>query len=84
MPPLLTRDTETASQVTSCSKVFEIGCLPQIRGKITMSRPKPTITEPRRGSSKATLSPNGNRLALFYGFTENVGAPHLYSLAESD
>ncbi|KAI0245844.1 hypothetical protein BJV78DRAFT_1158345 [Lactifluus subvellereus] len=49
-----------------------------------MSCPKLTIMEPRRGSSKVILSPNGKRLVPFYGFTENVCAPHPYSLTEPD
>ena len=73
-------NTETRSQVTRCSKTFDAGSLRQIRGKITTLRVVLTMMEPLHGSSKATLSPNGNHQVPFCGSVGSVRVSHIYSL----
>ena len=60
--PLLIGNTEIAFQVISCRGIFEIGSLPLIPGKITTLPVNTTTKGPRRGSSGATHSQNGNHL----------------------
>jgi hypothetical protein len=66
--------TEIVWQVTSCSKIFEIGSLPPIHGKITTLPVGLGTLGPGRGSFKATCSQNGRPLDQipFYGSMGNV------------
>jgi hypothetical protein len=66
--------TEIVWQVTSCSKIFEVGSLPPIHGKITTLPADRGTVGLGRGSFKATCSQNGRHLDQipFYGFTGNV------------
>jgi hypothetical protein len=79
IPPPWISSAESVPQVISFSKTFRPGSLPQTHGRIKASHPKFTIMEPRHGSSKATLSPNGNPPVPFYGFMESVCLSHLFS-----
>jgi hypothetical protein len=61
-------------QVINCSKIFTIGYLLPIHGKITTLPANRTMKGPRRGSFMATRSQNGSRQdrSPFYGYMENV------------
>lgn len=75
--PLLVGITEAIWQVTSCSKIFEIGSRHLIHGRITTSPANHGTPERRLGLSKATPFKTGNRLdqAVFFGFMGNVSCP---------
>ena len=71
--------------MTGSKKIFEVGCLHLIRGKITTLRVDHDTPERQRGLLEATPSRNGNRLdqAHFYGFMGNVSLQPL-DLAATD
>jgi hypothetical protein len=77
MLPPLTRNAESTRQVTSCDGTFEDGSHPRIHGKTTTLDVKLTIMEQPGGSSKGTLSRNGNMLVLCCGFMGNVCSSYL-------
>ncbi|KAI0249390.1 hypothetical protein BJV78DRAFT_1284036 [Lactifluus subvellereus] len=52
---------ERSEQDKTCCETSDVGSLLQIRGKITILRAMLTMTEPRHGSSRATLLPNGKK-----------------------
>jgi hypothetical protein len=68
--------TEVVSQVTRYSKMFEVGSLHLIRGKITILPVNRDKLEWQHGLSEAARSRNGNRpnQVPFYGFMGNVSA----------
>lgn len=71
-----------APQVTNCGKTFEVGSLPQTRGKTTTSLVNLNIAEPHHGGSMAKLSRGGSILvqAHSYGYMGNVGIFHSHFL----
>jgi hypothetical protein len=77
--------TEAIWQVTSYRKMYEVGSVHLIRGKITISLVDRDTPEQRHGFSKAGSSRNGNypNQVHFYGFMANVSRPTLM-LSRSD
>ena len=69
--------TEIVWQVTSYSRMFEVGSLHPIHGRTTISPVNRDTLAQRRGLSKAAPSRNGNHpdQVPFYGFTGNVSPP---------
>jgi hypothetical protein len=67
--------TEIVLQVTSYRKVFEVGCLPLIRGKISTSPMNRSTAGRGHGSLKVTRSRNGKNpdRVHYYGSMGNVG-----------
>jgi NACHT domain len=65
---------------------FAVGSHLQTLGKTTTPHVTLTTTEPRYGSPKARILPNGNRPVLFSGFMGNVcvSSPSLHTVAETD
>ena len=61
-------------QVAKFNKIFEIGCLPPTRGKITTLLADRGTAERGHGLSESTRSQNGRHLdrVLFSGSLENV------------
>jgi hypothetical protein len=61
-------------QVTSFSKIFAVGSLPQIHGKTTILPADRGTTGPGHGSFEGTRSRNGKRMdrTLSYGYMVNV------------
>jgi hypothetical protein len=74
--PLLTGITEIVWQVTSYSKMFEVGSLRLIHGKITTLPVDRNTTERQRGLLEVAPSLNGNLPDQdpFYGFMGNVSS----------
>ena len=66
--------TEIVWKVTSCSKIFKVGSLCLIHGRITISPANHDTPGPQRGSFMVRRSRNGNRVdrVPFYGFMGNV------------
>ena len=66
--------TEIVWQVTSCSKIFKVGSLRLIHGRITTLPVNHDTPGPQRGSFMVRRSRNGNRVdrVPFYGFMGNV------------
>ena len=64
-------------QMTRYSKMFEVGSLHLIHGRVTISLADPDSAERQSGLSEAAPSRNGRHLAqvLIYGFMENVSSP---------
>jgi hypothetical protein len=71
---LLTGITEIVFQVTNCGKIFEVGSLLPIHGKITTSLASRDRAGPEHGSFKGTQSLNGNHPdeTACYGSMANV------------
>ena len=69
--------TEIVWQVTSYSRMFEVGSLHLIHGRITILPANRDTLAQQRGLSKAAPSQNGNHpdQVPFYGFTGNVSPP---------
>src|SRR6266566_2829953 len=72
---------EAIWQMTSYSKMFEIGSLHLIHGRTTISPADRDTVERQRGLSEAAPSRNGRHpvQVLIYGFMENVSFPTLYA-----
>jgi hypothetical protein len=82
---LLIGITEVISQVTSYSKMYEVGSVHLIRGKTTILRVDPDTPKQRHGLSKVAPSRNGNYpdRVHFYGFMANVSPPTI-TLSQTD
>jgi hypothetical protein len=67
---------EVVWQMTSYSKMFEVGSLHLIHGRTTISPADRDTAERQRGLSEAAPSRNGRHpvQVLFYGFMENVSS----------
>jgi hypothetical protein len=72
--PLLPRIIGIVWQVTNCGKIFFVGYLPQIHGKVTTSPAHRGKARPGHGSLTAIRFRNGKNTdpSPFYGFMGNV------------
>ena len=77
---------EAVWQMTSYSKIFEVGSLHLIRGGIIILPLDRDTAERQRGLSEAAPSRNGSHPAQvhFYGFMENVSSPTFYAFVVID
>ena len=83
---LLIGIAEVVWQMTSYSKMFEVGSLHLIHGRTTIPPADRDTAERQRGLLEVAPFRNGRHLVQgpFYGSMENVSSPTLYAFAGTD